>query len=209
MFLSPAFGAGLFYIYMKKIDLKVGYLTVQDRLFKVEFWTEDYFDLPYVKVSEVIKTKKKKNWFSNQLIEANEEACIGSGWTTSDRLAWAKKRILEHLKEERDRATEKENIEQFIGGGVYKMNENKFELHPCPFCKKNVVYIGVHDDEGNYKGHIGCEYESDPWSGLSYGLHHEGWGECILCTDGFNEVLGGVLFDTPEEAVVEWNKCGS
>lgn len=89
------------------------------------------------------------------------------------------------------------------------MKDKQTKLHVCPFCKKDVVYIGVHDDEGNYKGRIGCEYESDPWSALTYGIQHEGWGECILCTDGDNETLGGLVFDTLEEAVDEWNKCGS
>ena len=79
------------------------------------------------------------------------------------------------------------------------------ELKPCPFCKKKAVYIAVHDNEGNHKGEPGCKYEQNPWSGLSYALHHEGWGDCILCTDGDNEVMGGVLFDTAEEAAEEWN----
>ena len=57
------------------------------------------------------------------------------------------------------------------------------ELKRCPFCGKNSVYIGVCDDEGNFHGRLGCEYEQDPWSGLSYDLHHEGWGKCILCTE--------------------------
>lgn len=68
------------------------------------------------------------------------------------------------------------------------------------------MYIGVCDDEGNYHGQIGCEYESDPWSGLSYALMHKGWGECILCTN--DEVMGGVLFDTAEEAADAWNDEG-
>ena len=24
---------------------------------------------------------------------------------------------------------------------------------------------------------------AEPWSGLSYALHHKGWGDCLLCTD--------------------------
>lgn len=80
------------------------------------------------------------------------------------------------------------------------------ELKPCPFCKKNAVFIGVHDDEGNYHGQLGCDYESNPWSGLSYALHHEGWGDCILCTDDTEQLMGGVLFDTAEEAAEEWNR---
>jgi hypothetical protein len=82
-------------------------------------------------------------------------------------------------------------------------------LKICPFCKKQAVFIGVHDDEGNYHGRIGREYEQDAWSGLSYGLHHEGWGDCILCTDDEESLMGGVLFDTAEEAADEWNRgCG-
>ena len=71
----------------------------------------------------------------------------------------------------------------------------------CPICKKKVVFVGVHDDEGNYHGPVGCEYENDPWSGLSYALHHEGWGDCPLCTDGAYSTMGGMLFDTAEEAI--------
>lgn len=80
------------------------------------------------------------------------------------------------------------------------------ELLPCPWCfRKRVVFIGVHDEEGNYHGRIGCRYEQKPWSGLSYALHHEGWGNCILCSDGENQTMGGVLFDTAKEAATEWN----
>ena len=79
------------------------------------------------------------------------------------------------------------------------------ELKSCPFCGGNVK-IAVHDDEGNFKGELGCEYEDAPWSGLSYGLHHEGWGTCLCCTDGNWGVMGGVLFDTAEEAAETWNR---
>ena len=78
-------------------------------------------------------------------------------------------------------------------------------LLPCPWCNENFVWVGVHDDEGNYHGPLGCGYEDDPWSGLSYALHHDGWGDCILCTDGFNGVMGGMLFNTVKEAIMRWN----
>ena len=71
----------------------------------------------------------------------------------------------------------------------------------CPICKKKVLFVGVHDDEGNFHGLVGCEYENDPWSGLSYALHHDGWGNCPLCTDGAYSAMGGMLFDTAEEAI--------
>lgn len=83
---------------------------------------------------------------------------------------------------------------------------NKMELKLCPFCGKKAVFIGVHDKEGNFKGYPGCEYESVPWRGLSYALHHEGWGDCIFCTDGADLTMGGMLFDTTEEAADAWNK---
>lgn len=79
------------------------------------------------------------------------------------------------------------------------LRENQADELICPFCGKE-IRICVHDDEGNYRGELECEYESDPWSGLSYALHHDGWGECLLCTDGRNEVMGGILFDSPDEA---------
>ena len=71
----------------------------------------------------------------------------------------------------------------------------------CPICKKKVLFIGVHDDEGNFHGLVGCEYENDPWSGLSYALHHDGWGDCPLCTNGAYSAMGGMLFDTAEDAI--------
>lgn len=74
------------------------------------------------------------------------------------------------------------------------------DKYTCPFCGQKSIFVGVHDDEGNYKGRPGCEYESDPWSGLYYAIHHDGWGECILCTDAHDLPLGGCFFDTAEEA---------
>ena len=74
------------------------------------------------------------------------------------------------------------------------------DKYTCPFCGKRSIFVGVHDDEGNYKGRPGCEYESNPWSGLCYAIHHDGWGDCILCTDAHDLPLGGCFFDTAEDA---------
>lgn len=81
------------------------------------------------------------------------------------------------------------------------MSEQLSKKMECPICKKKAVFVGVHDDEGNYHGLMGCEYENAPWSGLSYALHHEGWGDCPLCTDDAESTMGGMLFDTAEEAI--------
>ena len=71
----------------------------------------------------------------------------------------------------------------------------------CPFCGEEVIHVAVCDDEGNIHGLIGCEYEYDPWSGLGYVLIHDGWGECVLCTDDDQTCMGGIIFDTPDEAL--------
>lgn len=84
-------------------------------------------------------------------------------------------------------------------------HKTKYQLRLCPFCRKPAVFIGVHDYEGNYHGRLGCEYESDPWSGLSYALHHEGTTGCLLCSNGANEIMSHMLYDTAEEAANAWN----
>lgn len=83
---------------------------------------------------------------------------------------------------------------------------SEIELEPCPFGADHRVWIGVADDEGNYFGELGCDYEREPWSGIAYALFHEGWGDCPLCTDGDDSAMGGMLFDTPEEAAEAWNR---
>lgn len=75
------------------------------------------------------------------------------------------------------------------------------DKYVCPFCGQKTLFVGAHDDEGNYKGRPGCEYESDPWSGLYYAIHHDGWGNCILCTDAHDLPLGGCFFDTAKETL--------
>ena len=37
----------------------------------------------------------------------------------------------------------------------------------CPICKREVLFVGIPDDEGNFRGLVGCEYENGPWSGVS------------------------------------------
>lgn len=82
----------------------------------------------------------------------------------------------------------------------------KNELKKCPFCGKNAVHVGVFDKKCEYYGEPGCSYESNPYDGLYYGLHHQGRGDCILATGDIHcNVMGGVLFNTAEEAANAWN----
>ena len=126
---------------------------------------------------------------------------IKAAWCPDGRdCAWAYETELPHAE-----FRVMENTEVYCYGIVCALNGSA-TMYKCPFCGEDKLHIGVHDDEGNYHGELGCAYESDPWSGLSYGIHHDGWGECILCTDGVNETMGGILFDTPQEARDEISK---
>ena len=89
-------------------------------------------------------------------------------------------------------------------------NEEKLieEELRCPFCGGEVRIV-VCDDEGNRRDE---DYESDPWSGLRFGLVHEDSdvpeGEtCPIATsDGDGAMLGAYIYDSREEARSEWNK---
>lgn len=76
------------------------------------------------------------------------------------------------------------------------------KLKPCPFCGGK-VFIGISDDEGNYRDKA---YEADPWSGLSYTLIHEyeNGVECPIATHS-EEILGSLLYESREEATNIWN----
>lgn len=74
-------------------------------------------------------------------------------------------------------------------------------LKRCPICG-GVVSIGVCDDEGNYHGECGCEYEQDHYSGLSYSLRHQ---DDISCALRGCETIGHMLYDTADEAAAAWN----
>lgn len=116
------------------------------------------------------------------------------------------KEEIKRLQTETSQLRLQQHFTEMFSEKVIGIKKKDCVLKKCPFCKKSAVFVGVHDDEGNYHGNLGCEYERNPWSGLSYALHHEGWGDCILCTDDTEQTMGGVLFDTAEEAIEEWNK---
>ena len=98
---------------MKKLNLQTGYTTVQGRIFKIEFWTESYWELPWVSVSEVVQKEKTVGIFLKKKKIVDEEIGIGSGWTESNRLQWALCRIDEYLKQEAEKNAEFEQIQDF------------------------------------------------------------------------------------------------
>ena len=77
-------------------------------------------------------------------------------------------------------------------------------LKPCPFCGGS-ANISVSDDEGNDRNE---EYESDPWSGLSFKIRHsyESNKDCPIANYGEDGgSIGVYLFDSREEAIKAWN----
>ena len=98
---------------MKKLNLQTGYTTVQGRIFKIEFWVEDFFGLPYVGVSEIVKKGKTFGVIFKKKRVVDEEIRIECGWTESNRLQWALCRIDEYLKQEAEKNAEFEQIQDF------------------------------------------------------------------------------------------------
>lgn len=79
------------------------------------------------------------------------------------------------------------------------------QLKPCPFCGTKNLSIGVYDEECNYHGELGCDYQNAPYSGLSFGIIHDKT-DCILKQVSDNETVGDWYYDTVEEAVAAWNR---
>ena len=79
------------------------------------------------------------------------------------------------------------------------------ELKPCPFCGGKVSIV-LCDDEGNLHDEA---YREHPYSGLDFMLHHahEDNPECPIASYECNGgILGGVYYDTKEQAAEAWNR---
>ncbi len=92
-------------------NYKVGRTKVEGRTFQIEFWDEKPFDLPYVKVSEIVIAPAKPHWFSHKTKMREVKRCIGCGWLDSNRLDWAMARITKFLQQERENIEESRQIE--------------------------------------------------------------------------------------------------
>ena len=83
------------------------------------------------------------------------------------------------------------------------LSQNK--LRPCPWCKK-VPKIQLTDDEGNFRSE---SYLDDSYSGVGYALVHmteDPDDKCPIATVDEETILGGMIYDTEEEAIDAWNR---
>ncbi len=96
-----------------KKNYKVGRTKVEGRTFQIEFWDEEPFNLPYVKVSEIVIEPVKPHWFSHKTIMSEAKRYIEHGWTVDNRLDWAMAIITHYLQKERDTIEESRQIEAF------------------------------------------------------------------------------------------------
>ena len=47
-------------------EYKKGRITVEGRTFLLEFWKDDYLNLPYVAASEITIEERKPHWWSHK-----------------------------------------------------------------------------------------------------------------------------------------------
>ena len=86
---------------------------------------------------------------------------------------------------------------------IRELNE---KFAPCPFCGKKPTLV-FSDEEGNWKDQDSEEYLQDPWSGLRFMIEHNSKG-CPI--EPYGSDPGRTFnnwYDTPEEAVEDWNNA--
>lgn len=76
---------------------------------------------------------------------------------------------------------------------------------PCPFCREKPKIV-FSDDEGNWKDQDESGYLDDPWSGLCFWICHIDNDCPITPCEMDNGHIYNYGYDTPEEAVDNWNK---
>lgn len=92
-------------------EYKKGRITVEGRTFLLEFWKDDYLNLPYVAASEITIEERKPHWWSHKKEPMEVIHHIKKGWTTDNRIEVGVRMINDYLQRERDHAEEDHQIE--------------------------------------------------------------------------------------------------
>ena len=90
-------------------------ITVEGRIFQIEFWEEILGSavLNYVSVSEIILTEVKPFWFSRKTVIREVKDEIQKAWGPYNRVEWAMNAIENYIRSEKERAKDYQDIEDF------------------------------------------------------------------------------------------------
>lgn len=99
---------------MKK-NYKETRIEVEGRTFQIEFWEEPWYsiELHYVCVSEIILKEVKPHWFSRKTVMREVKHEIQKTWGASNRVEWAMDRIKSHLRYEKEKFADCQQVEDF------------------------------------------------------------------------------------------------
>lgn len=92
-------------------EYKKGRITIEGRTFLLEFWKDDYLNLPYVAASEITIEERKPHWWSRKREPMEVLLHIDEGWTANNRIKVGMHMINRYLQRERDHAEENRQIE--------------------------------------------------------------------------------------------------
>ena len=91
-----------------KKNYQSGRMTVDGRIFEIEFWDSSFFDLPSFRIYEIVTNKRGKE----------RNIYVEEGWVDNgDRLGKVKVAIHKYLTDEKARAEDLKQIKEFCTSG--------------------------------------------------------------------------------------------
>lgn len=100
----------------KKKNYRTTTIFEGGRCFKIEFWDSSDFNLPYVRICEIKKTRVKAHWWSDKTVERDVEQLVDMFWTDQDRVKCAKYAIRKYIEKEEERRRQLLAIDDFCYG---------------------------------------------------------------------------------------------
>lgn len=96
-----------------KKNYRSGRTQICGRTFLIEFWEDNWCDLPWCRISEILIADVNSHWWSRKTEKREVKHYVDKGWMTGNRLKWAKQRISEYIQNEIDVSIEREQIKEF------------------------------------------------------------------------------------------------
>ena len=100
-------------------------IKVESRTFQIDFWEEYEFGIEfnYVRVSEIILKEVKSHWFTHRTKIREIKCEIDKCWGSANRIGWAMNAIESHLRHEKEKIKERQQVEAFCKGEVNKWQD--------------------------------------------------------------------------------------